>query len=314
MKPSQLAIISWCCCLPRQLLESCPDPSHAQPHEGQKRAPPATLLQAGNILIERDGQVLLADFGVAATMERGGSWGNQQMARNTFVGTPCWMAPEVMEQTQGWACTCAGMGGWSILAWLTCTKQHLHPARPALLAAAALAGHQLTIPGPAGLNRLPACWSCDTLMPGSCHTVCQAPSKHAGLGMLPAHGHTTVSWARSAARLHLHHTLRCRYNSLADIWSFGITILELAHGHAPFAKLPPMKVLLMTIQNPPPTLESDSGKKHFSKVGVQLRRCPALHPLSDRKHSPAMPDLQTAAPALTHTSGHPGTTLQLWTF
>lgn len=59
----------------------------------------------------------------------------------------------------------------------------------------------------------------------------------------------------------------CRYNSLADIWSFGITLLELAHGHAPFAKYPPMKVLLMTIQNPPPQLEADSGSKHFSKVG-----------------------------------------------
>ncbi len=66
--------------------------------------------------------------------------------------------------------------------------------------------------------------------------------------------------------LHAALLLPIRYNSLADIWSFGITILELAHGHAPFAKLPPMKVLLMTIQNPPPTLESDSGKKHFSKV------------------------------------------------
>ena len=63
----------------------------------------ADRVQAGNILIDNIGQVLLADFGVAATMERGGSWGNQQLARNTFVGTPCWMAPEVMEQTQGWA-------------------------------------------------------------------------------------------------------------------------------------------------------------------------------------------------------------------
>ena len=53
-------------------------------------------------MIDSTGQVLLADFGVAATMERGGSWGNQQLARNTFVGTPCWMAPEVMEQTQGY--------------------------------------------------------------------------------------------------------------------------------------------------------------------------------------------------------------------
>ncbi|XP_010421996.1 PREDICTED: serine/threonine-protein kinase BLUS1 [Camelina sativa] len=59
------------------------------------------------------------------------------------------------------------------------------------------------------------------------------------------------------------------YNSKADIWSFGITALELAHGHAPFSKYPPMKVLLMTIQNAPPGLDYDRDKK-FSKSFKEL--------------------------------------------
>ena len=59
--------------------------------------------QAGNILVNNDGNVLLADFGVAATLERTASWGCAAGGRNTFVGTPCWMAPEVMEQAQGCA-------------------------------------------------------------------------------------------------------------------------------------------------------------------------------------------------------------------
>ncbi|XP_030454055.1 serine/threonine-protein kinase BLUS1-like isoform X2 [Syzygium oleosum] len=59
------------------------------------------------------------------------------------------------------------------------------------------------------------------------------------------------------------------YNSKADIWSFGITALELAHGHAPFSKYPPMKVLLMTIQNAPPGLDYDRDKK-FSKLFKEM--------------------------------------------